>query len=125
MKKLLALTLCLVFVLSLTACGDTTNDVESMGESVVSSAEEKVSDVTSSINESMNQMASITANQALAAALKHAGFSESQITDKDIDLDRENGKLFYDVKFKSGDKEYEYEINAETGEVLSSKKDND
>ena len=132
MKKLLSLILCLIVVLSLTACGgamdDMTSDAESMGSSIVSDTESAVDDATSAIkgdDKKMNLMAGITAKDAKEAALRHAGLSESQVTDVDVDLDRDNGKLIYEVDFNSGNTEYDYDINAETGEVISSDKSRD
>ncbi len=130
MKKIITLTLAVVFMLSLTACGRTsdniTSDAESMGESVVSGVEstvEKGKDaVTDQDKKSMNLMAGITANEATEAALNHAGLDKSQVRDIDVDLDRDNGRLIYEVDFNSGNTEYDYDINAETGEVISADK---
>ena len=132
MKKLFLLSLCLVIALSLTACGRTvdnmTNDAESMGSSVVSDTEsviDNAKNATTDQENSMNLMAGITASDAKDAALKHAGLTEAQVSDVDIDLDRDNGKLIYEVDFNSGNIEYDYDINAETGEVISSDKSMD
>lgn len=73
----------------------------------------------------MNLMAGITAKDAKEAALKHAGLGESQVSDVDVDLDRDNGKLIYEVDFNSGNTEYDYDIDAETGEVISADKSKD
>ncbi len=133
MKKIITLTLALIFAFSLTACGRTTDkvidDTESMGESIVSGTESVVDDVTSTVTgddkKSMNLMAGITASDATDAALKHAGLDKSQVRDIDVDLDRDNGKLIYEVDFNSGNTEYDYDINAETGEVISADKSMD
>ncbi len=133
MKKIIALVLCLMFTLSLTACGGTmdnvTNDAESMGESIVNGTKSVVDDAKDTIkddnNNSMNLMAGITANNALDAALKHAGLDKSQVSNVDVDLDRDNGKLIYEVDFNSGTREYDYDINAETGEVISADQSKD
>lgn len=136
MKKIIVLALSLIFVLSLTACGrvanDVTSDVESIGDSVVSgaesvvdNAEDAVTDNNGNSSKSMNLMAGITANDAKEAALKHAGLDAAQVSDVDIDLDRDNGKLIYEVDFNSGNTEYDYDIDAETGEVISADKSKD
>ena len=139
MKKIIVLAFSLIFILSLTACGrlasDVKNDVESAGDSVVSGVESAADGVESDVkdkdkdknkdDESMDLMAGITANDAKEAALKHAGLSESQVTDIEIDLDRDNGKLIYEVDFNSGGIEYDYDIDAETGEVISANKSKD
>ena len=58
-------------------------------------------------------------NKALEAALAHAGLSESEITLKKIKLDYDDGVVEYEVDFSTAQREYEYEINASTGAVLS------
>ena len=64
--------------------------------------------------------ASITAEDAKAKALAHAGLSADAVTFVTAQLDRENGRLVYDVEFYTADyKEYDYEIDATTGEVVS------
>ena len=56
--------------------------------------------------------------KAKSIALNHAGLSETQAYDMDIELDDEDGTLVYEVEFKSGGMEYSYEINAATGAIL-------
>ena len=56
--------------------------------------------------------------KAKSIALNHAGLSENQAYDMDIELDDEDGKLVYEVEFKFGSMEYDYEIDARTGAVL-------
>ena len=56
--------------------------------------------------------------KAKSIALNHAGLSENQAYDMDIELDDEDGTLVYEVEFKSGGMEYSYEINAATGASL-------
>ena len=56
--------------------------------------------------------------KAKSIALNHAGLSENQAYDMDIELDDEDGKLVYEIEFKSGNMEYDYEIDAATGAIL-------
>ena len=56
--------------------------------------------------------------KAKSIALNHAGVSENQAYDMDIELDDEDGKLVYEVEFKSGNMEYDYEIDAASGAIL-------
>ena len=57
---------------------------------------------------------------AKAAALAHAGLESANVTFVKVELDKENGVQVYEVEFydKNG-REYDYEINAVTGEVVS------
>ena len=56
--------------------------------------------------------------KAKSIALNHAGVSENEAYDMDIELDDEDGILVYEVEFKSGNMKYDYEINAATGAIL-------
>ena len=56
--------------------------------------------------------------KAKSVALNHAGVSEGKAYDMDIELDDEDGTLVYEVEFKSGNREYDYEIDAATGAIL-------
>ena len=60
----------------------------------------------------------ISQENALEIALTDAGLTKDQIHDLDIDLDRENGVLQYEVEFEKDNKDYDYVILAETGEIL-------
>ena len=64
--------------------------------------------------------ASLTAEDAKAKALAHAGLAETDVPFIKAELDRDDGRLVYDVEFYTADyKEYDYEIDAATGEVVS------
>ena len=63
--------------------------------------------------------------KAKSIALNHAGVSESKAYDMDIELDEEDGKLVYEVEFKSGGMEYDYEIDAATGTILQQEAERD
>ena len=53
-------------------------------------------------------------------ALQHAGLTADQVTVLPIEQDIENGRQVYDVEFYTADhKEYDYNIDAITGEVVS------
>ena len=56
--------------------------------------------------------------KAKSIALNHAGVSENEAYDMEIELDDEDGTLVYEIEFKSGNMEYDYEINAASGAIL-------
>ena len=56
--------------------------------------------------------------KAKSIALNHAGVSENQAYDMEIELDDEDGTIVYEVEFQSGNVEYSYEINAASGAIL-------
>ena len=56
--------------------------------------------------------------KAKSIALNHASVDASTVYDMNIKMDVENGAIVYEVEFKSGNKEYDYEIDAATGAIL-------
>ena len=56
--------------------------------------------------------------KAKSIALNHASVDASTVYDMNIKMDVENGAIVYEVEFKSGNKEYDYEIDATTGAIL-------
>ncbi len=62
---------------------------------------------------------------AKAAALAHAGVTESQTTKMQVKQDWDDGRLEYEVEFDVGRTEYEYTIDGVTGAILEYKQDND
>ena len=65
----------------------------------------------------------ISAQQAKEIALNHAGVKETEIQRYTIELDKEIRKTVYEIGFYAGNFEYEYEINAENGDILKSEKE--
>ena len=57
-------------------------------------------------------------SKAKQIALAHAGVSEGSIREFECELDREDGIMVYEIDFECGNYEYEYEINAATGEIV-------
>lgn len=56
---------------------------------------------------------------AKAAALAHAGISEAGIARYRAEMDYEHGRMVYEIEFSSAGTEYDYDIDALTGEVLT------
>ena len=56
--------------------------------------------------------------KAKSIALNHAGVDANTVYDMNIKMDAENGAIIYEVEFKSGNIEYDYEIDAATGAIL-------
>lgn len=60
---------------------------------------------------------------ALAKALEHAGFTEAEISNIHIEFERDDQHAEYDIEFIKDYVEYDYDIDAETGEVIAIDKD--
>ncbi len=67
----------------------------------------------------------LTADQALAAALAHAGLTKAEVSKIKTELDRDDGKQVWEIEFNQGRTEYEYEIDALSGTVLEFDKELD
>lgn len=67
----------------------------------------------------------IEPKKAKEIALNHAGVKASEIRGYEFERDYENGQAVYEIGFRVGRYEYEYEINAKTGKILHSEKDYD
>ena len=57
--------------------------------------------------------------KAKEIALNHAGLSSSQVTFAWAKLDWDNGRAEYEVEFYANGKEYDYDIDAVTGDIRS------
>ncbi len=64
-------------------------------------------------------------DKAISIALGNAGVSESQARELECELDVEKGVTVYEVSFKSQGIEYEYEINAQSGDIIQATKEID
>ena len=67
----------------------------------------------------------ISADKAKSIALTHAGLSENQVKMEKLELDYDDGRAEYEVEFRKGNTEYEYKIDAASGNILKSEQDND
>ena len=65
----------------------------------------------------------ITREEAWKIALDHLGFTADQVEHLRTESEIDDGIPQYDVEFHQGDWEYEFEISAETGKILSFDKD--
>ena len=64
--------------------------------------------------------AQISEEDAKAIALEHAGLTDSDVTFTKTKLDRDDGQPVYEIEFRQGSTEYEYEIHSETGAIVKS-----
>ena len=78
---------------------------------------------TTNNQSNVNTTANISAERAKEIALSHAGLASNQVTFKRTELDFDNGIQKYEVEFYYNNKEYSYEINANTGDILSYEQD--
>ena len=112
-----------------TACGE--GNMKDMGSDVqsgIDSAKDKVESgaddlMDGDMNNSSDNSAQISKDKAKEIAFKHAGVNQADAYDVEVNLETDNGVLNYEVDFETKTTEYDYHINAKTGEVMSSSKE--
>ena len=67
----------------------------------------------------------IGAEEANRIAFAHAGIEESSVHDLETEIDYEHHSMIYEVEFTSNGKEYEYDIDAMTGNILNAEHEHD
>lgn len=94
--------------LTVTQTASTEATIPSAGESV-----EIASQASSAAS------AYISETDAKKIVFDHAGVVEADVTGLRIRLDRDDGRQVYEIEFYSADQEYDYEIDAADGSILS------
>ena len=147
MKKILAILLIFAFAFALSACDNddarggnskakndaaqSVNDdvasasVPSAGDNTTVSSGSTGEQTSAPTTQSDVQEAQITRDRAIEIALAHAGLNRSDVRDLEAELDRERGGIYWEVDFESGQYEYSYDINAQTGEIVISEIERD
>lgn len=74
---------------------------------------------TTPANSSDANTTDIGSDEASAIALEAAGFAESDVTNLYVSRDFDDGRVVYEVQFWKDNTEYDYEILASTGEIIS------
>lgn len=101
-----------IFALLLIGCGKGMEKTPAQGETDASGA------VSASEEESSADQ-NLSSEEAKSIALKDAGLTEDQISAIRIRQEMDDGIQQYEVEFYAGDKEYDYEIDAISGNILS------
>ncbi|GAB3939263.1 PepSY domain-containing protein [Corynebacterium tapiri] len=103
--------------LVLTACGDQATNVEEKAKDATSS----VTTVTSAAPTSTEKaQPEISKEKAEDIALKDAGVPRDQVTEWDrSDFDTDDGRDSWEVEFNVGNDQFEYDIDAHSGEIIS------
>ena len=144
-KKLLALvaSAALVAALGLAGCGSSQASSASSSASAESSAAAAASSSAAATEASSASAAATEASSPAAAAttqnsnnyigedaakeiaLTHAGVAAADCTELKVELDTDDAVVHYDVDFKAGGTEYDYDIDAATGDILQSNSEAD
>lgn len=113
MKKIIAAgMLSALLVFTMAGCGNDAQNNEG-------AAQTPSSEAVQNNNENTAPKAAVSENDAKASALKHAGLKESDVTFIRQELEHDDGMQVYEIDFDANGKEYDYTIDAQTGEILS------
>lgn len=135
MKRISVVFLSLILVLSLVSCG---KPLTEGGDGAIitghysvpdNASQASTPDPTFAVSQGSESVVLpddiIQKGKAIEIALAHAGVTEADIYDLDIDLDCEMNGTFWEIDFNSAGYEYEYTINAKTEEIIFSHKERD
>lgn len=137
-RKILASMITAAFLaVSITACGSSSTDSQSQtgaasqsGGTVAStnSASGQTDDSSAAVTPSVPTQAAasqsgstseITEDQAKQIAFDHAQVKEEDLTNLKVKKDFDDGVSIYEVDFQAANKQYEYDIKAADGQILT------
>lgn len=132
MKKISTIFICALLIFSLTACTGMSSSNTGSGNmnsgslsSSLQDAESKISSLLtpSGANVSNSTAVAVTREEAIDKALKHVGLKKEDVKDLEVDLDTEREGVFWEINFDHKDQEFSFDINANTGEIVNSKRE--
>ena len=92
----------------------------SCGASNTSASTQPQADPTATESQARgNSSELINEADAKKIVLENANISENEVSFLRVHLDREDGRNVYDIEFLSGTTEYDYEIDASTGDIVA------
>lgn len=136
-KILVSMITAAFLAVSITACGSSSTDSQSQtgvasqsGGTVVStnSASGQTADSSAAVTPSVPTQAAasqsgstseITEDQAKQIAFDHAQVKEEDLTNLKVKKDFDDGVSIYEVDFQAANKQYEYDIKAADGQILT------
>ncbi len=121
MKRYLALFLALILCFALVGCNIGSKPITQPAPAT----QPVIQNNQGASADSQTTQQQITEQQAKDIALNHAGLKEADVAYVNLELDYDDGVLRYEVDFQKDRIEYDYEIDAYTGNILSYDKDYD
>lgn len=118
MKQFLA-GLLLLPLLAGCATMERLEEVRSSAEKLIETAVESAAIATAPADSSL-----LTKQEAERIALEDAGVNRGQISRLRTNYDWDDGRHIYEIEFHQGPWEYQYEIDAQSGQILSKEKEN-
>ena len=132
MKRFIIFLLAISVLAVFSGCGRVEDTLENQIDIIEETLEQKVKDSVDTLSPSetagsftpVDPSALISPEDAQNIALEHAGVTAEEATGLHAVMDIDDGRQEYDVEFRVGHLEYEYEIDAATGKILSTDIDN-
>ena len=116
MLSVAGLAVCLVAAIGMTGCGSQSE--EAVPEETTAVEETTTVAETTTAAQTEAQGEEIGEDAALEIALKDAGLTKDAVDYSNSHLDYDDGRTEYEVEFRQGNTEYDYTIEAYTGEIL-------
>lgn len=96
-------------------------EINAVNGEILEQSQEKENDAK--ILAQTSESSYISEADAKAKALEHAGISEADVKRIKTELDVDDIIPHYEIEFHAGNFEYDYEINAKTGNIIAAEKD--
>lgn len=133
MKKIIISTIILSICLGFVSCSNTVglnNSYESSTTTSLNNSSENTNsntintnNIPYSTNQNLPTQNMISSDEAKQIALQHANLSDNQVTFIKVSKDYDDGIHIYEVEFHYNNREYNYDINAINGTILSYEQD--
>lgn len=81
-------------------------------------SETPAAETTATTSAQSAQSTYIADTEAISIALENAGANEASVTELECELDLDDPVVHYDVDFKFSGMDYDYDIDATTGEII-------
>lgn len=117
-KTLLGISLVIVCLLVATLFISGCSNSETENGTVVPQSTPDTTVSGQNVTDNPVETSGITAEKAKRIALTHAGATEDTVQRFESKLDNEDGKQVYEIEFDFNGFEFDYEIDAKSGEIL-------
>lgn len=117
-KTLLGISLVIVCLLVATLFISGCSNTETENSTTIPQATPDTTVTSQTATDKPIESSDITKEKAKRIALTHAGASEDKIQRLELKEDWEDGRQVYEIEFDFEGLEYDYEIDAKTGEIL-------
>ena len=118
MKKKLLVIVTVITLLIMCGCSSTPAQNQETEDQATTVTEENQEDAAADTSQATDVATKISESEAKEIVLKHAGLKEADVKFTKFNEDMDDGVWQYEIEFVSGETEYDYEINMETGEIL-------